>query len=456
MRPVGIDQAREAAAYALSRVLDDGAWAGPALSGALDGHTSLSERDKALVTELFYGALRFAGPLERSLLRGADKPTRGLDKRIRPHLLIAAYQLQHLQKRIPAHAAVDAAVSAIKRVRPGLDGFANALLRHLGSPLHELLKPGSTLVEIAEAWGVPMSLASAIAKDLPDDERAAAVAGLCDRPSSWAASFTSETVKTLESLATAVALGQPLARHAFVPGLLEVPGGRASHLPGFSEGQFIVVDPSAVLAVEAMGARAGQRVLDLCAASGSKSMLLARAGAHVTAVEQNAKRAKKITELARRLRMEVQVDVVVGDAADAALTSQQFDAVLLDAPCSGLGTTRRKPEVKLRSTDADVAAHVLLQARLFDAAASRVKPGGVLVYAVSSPLAVEGREQVKRFLVAHPDFERDALGPLLPWVPASALDVDGQLRLRPHQHDADAVFISRLRRNCPPDGPPGA
>src|SRR3954465_4079631 len=118
-RPVVVDNAREVAAAALGRVLDDGAWAAPALSSCLDA-SGLTDRDKGFATELFYGALRFAGPLETSILRGADKPGRGLDARIRPHLLIAAYQLQHLQERVPAHAAVDAAVNAVKRVRPGL------------------------------------------------------------------------------------------------------------------------------------------------------------------------------------------------------------------------------------------------------------------------------------------------------------------------------------------------
>ena len=413
MKPVIVDQAREAAAYALARVLDDGAWAGAALSAVLDTAT-MSERDKALCTELFYGALRFAGPLERSLLRGADKPGRGLDKRIRPHLLIAAYQLQHLQKRIPAHAAVDAAVSAVKRVRPGLDGFANALLRHLGSPLHELLKASSTLKEIAEAWGVPLPVAAAISEDLGDDERAAAVAGLCDRPTTWAVSFASASAEALGTLSP----GGPLACHALVPGMVEVPGGRVSALPGFAAGTFVVVDPGALLCTLALNAAPGQRVLDMCAAPGAKAMLMAKAGAHVTAVEQNAKRARKISDSARQLHIEVQVDVVVGDAGSIDLFAgasphfdSTFDAVLLDAPCTGLGSTRRKPEVKLRPLDDDVKQSAQLQARLFDAAAVRVKPGGVLVYAVCSPLPAEGREQVKRFLASHTDFAPEPCAP---------------------------------------------
>ncbi len=440
MKPVGVDPTRELAANVLGRVLEDGAYAGSSLSQALDG-AALSERDKALCTELFYGALRFAAPLERSLLRGADKPGRGLDKRIRPHLLIAAYQLQHMQKRIPAHAAVDAAVTAIKRVRPGLDGFANALLRHLGSPLHELLKPTSTLLDIAEAWGVPLALAAAVTEDLPSEERAAAVAGLCDRPTTWAASFASEGAAALSTAAP----GGPLARHAFVPGLIEVPGGRASALPGFAEGSFVVVDPGSALCALALGATAGTRVLDLCAAPGGKSMILTKAGAHVTAIEQNAKRAKKMTDLARRLQVEVQVDVVVGDAVSVSVAGP-FDAALLDAPCSGLGTVRRKPEVKLRPIDDDVKRSALLQARLLNAAAVQVKPGGVLVYAVCSPLPAEGRDQVQLFLASHPEFAREPLGPVLPFLPSSAFDACGQVRLRPHQHDADAFFICRLRR----------
>jgi len=429
-----VDGPREVAAQALSRVLDDGAWAQPALSAALDG-SGFSERDKGLVTELFYGALRFAAPLEASLLRAASKPQKGLDQRMRPHLLIAAYQLQHLSDRIPAHAAVSAAVAAIKRVRPGLDGFANALLRHLGSPLHQMLTPQSSLFEVCTAWGVPMALGRAVTASLPPLEHQAAIAGLQARPTTWALFFAPPTT-------------EGLVPHPFVPRMWALGGGRVDGQEGFKDGAFVVMDPGSVLSALALSPAAGARVLDLCAAPGGKSMILADAVAdtgRVVAVELQRRRAARIEENATRLGMRKRVEVKVVDANDLG-DADRADAVLLDAPCTGLGTTRRKPEIARRHTDADVAASATLQEQLFDKAASLTKEGGTLVYSVCSPLPEEGSLQVARFLTRHPDFEREHLSATLPFMPASAFDEHGQLRLIPHLHDADAFFVARLRR----------
>ena len=331
---------------------------------------------------------------------------------------------------MPAHAAVDAAVNAVKRVRPGLDGFANALLRKLGSPLHELLKPGAPLADIATAWGIPLPLAQAVTARLPIDEHASAIAGLCARPTTWAVSFLSATDETNHT------------HHAFVPGLVEVPGGKVTSLPGYADGAFVVADPGSVACASAVSARAGMKVLDLCAAPGTKSVLLRKAGADVVAVELNPKRAKKITENLRR--MKVEVELVIADAT--AFDIEPVDAVLLDAPCTGLGTTRRKPEIKLRRGDDDVTTNAKLQAKLLAAAALKVKPGGVLVYSVCSPMPDEGAHQIEAFLAGHPDFVRENLRDVLPWLPASAVDEEGQVRFLPHLHDADAFFIARLRR----------
>ncbi len=477
-RALFVDGPREVAARALARVLDDGGWAAPTLSSVLD-QSGLTERDRALATELFYGALRFAQPLERSLLRGADKPGRGLDARMRPHLLIAAYQLQHLSDRIPAHAAVDAAVTAVRRTRPGLEGFANALLRRLGSPLSALVAPDAPLAELAAAWGVPLPLAEAVVDGLPIAERSRALGGLCARPTTYAlwldrpapadphradphraAPHRADPHRVDEHQADDPGAGsEGAAPHAFVPRVTALPGGRVSDVDGFKDGGFVVMDPGSVLCALAVAARPGQRVVDLCSAPGGKAVVLAHAvgdTGRVVAVEQSEKRSKKIHDNARRLRLADRLDVVVGDAASddvharmrALLGSTTADAVLLDAPCSGLGTTRRKPEVKLRKTADDVAACVGLQRRLLDAASSLLGPGGVLVYSVCSPLPDEGTHQVTAFLATHPAFALEPLDEVMPFVPRDALDPQGCLRLLPHRHDADAFFVARLRRRA--------
>lgn len=447
-RPAAPEGPREVAAAALARVLDDKAWAQPTLSAALDA-SAMTERDKALATELFYGALRFAGPLEASLLRAASKPGRGLDVKIRPHLLVAAYQLQHLSDRIPAHAAVSAGVSAVKRVRPGLDGFANALLRHLGSPLHALLKPTASLKEVADAWGVPMHLARAVTAGHPVDEQQAIVAGLCARPSTWAV-FFGDTPTQVDGDA------EGLTPHAFVPRTFALGAGRVSAQPGFVDGGFLVMDPGSALCALAATPKAGDLVLDLCAAPGGKSMLLADAvgkDGRVVAVEKNQRRSERITDNSKRLNLRARVEVVVGDVGnlDGPLAEQGapldgYDVVLLDAPCSGLGTTRRKPEVKLNRSADDVAANVALQQLLLKSAATRVKPGGVLVYSVCSPMPEEGSAQIDAFLAANDAYVRERLDDVLPYLPKDSVDGHGQLRLLPNKHDADAFFIARLRR----------
>lgn len=423
---------RALAADVVARVLDDNAWAQPTLASAL-ATSRLDARDKALCTELVYGALRWAVPLEKSLLRSADKPGRGLDKRIRPHLLVAAYQLQHLGERIPAHAAVSEAVSAVRRVRPGLDGFANALLRRLGSPLHELLPESATPAELAESLGIPQALADAITEDLPVAEHRAALLALNGRPSTWALAMGS-----LPSDAT---------QHAFVPGMFKLDGGAVSDAPGFKEGGFLVLDPGSAVAALLVDAKAGQRVLDLCAAPGGKTALLARAVAPngtVLAVEQSERRAARIRENLARLHLAERAEIAVADAR--AFPAPPADAVLLDAPCSGLGTTRRKPEIKLRRSVQDIEENRAFQSALLDHAADLVKPGGVLVYSVCSPLPAEGRAHVERLLAARPEFVLEHARTALPWLPADAVDARGCVRLRPHAHDADAFFCARLRR----------
>lgn len=431
--------ARGIAAEVVGRVLDDGAWTQPALAAAL-ATSALEPRDRALATELTYGALRWAYSLEQSLLRSADKPGRGLDKKIRPHLLVAAYQIQHLHERIPAHAAVSEAVDAVRRVRPGLEGFANALLRRLGSPAHAILRPGTSIDAFADAVGVPRVLARAVAAGLSPLEASQAVLALNGRPTTWAIAFG--------------AVPGHAARHAFVPDMFALEGGAVQEHAGFAEGAFLVMDPGSAVAALLVAAAPGQRVLDLCAAPGSKTALLARAvrggsgAGRVVAVELQDKRAARVRDNVARVRVEAAVMVKVGDART--VTLDPADAVLLDAPCTGFGTTRRKPEIKLRRSEADIQGHAALQRELLERAAALVKPGGALVYSVCSPIPEEGSLPVERLLEAHPEFQLEDARQILPWLPKDSVDGRGFVRLLPHLHDADAFFCARLRKRHGP------
>ncbi len=441
---------REVAASVVARVLDDEAFIGPALDAALGREgAGWDARDRAFCTELAYGAVRWAVPLERSLLRGADKPGRGLDKRSRPHLLVAAYQLQHLEGRVPAHAAVNEAVAAVRKVRPGLAGFSNALLRKLGTAPHLQLRPDANASELALAFGVPQVLAEATLEDLPREEHYAALAALNERPSLALRFLGAEDA--LERYGEELSASSSEARpHLFVPRAFLVDGaGSPQSLPGWSEGRVLVQDPGSQVCALLVGAREGERVLDLCAAPGGKSALLARAVAaqgSVVAVEKDPRRAERIDENAARLGLKVRV--LVSDAGelpdDAAL--RDFDAVLLDAPCSGLGTVRRHPEIRLRRGDAAKGELPELQLRLLRAAAERVRPGGTLVYSVCTPLPSEGRDVVRAFLEHDTRFTVADPAATLPWLPADAITDEGFVRLHVHRHQADAFFAARLVR----------
>lgn len=431
--------ARRVAADVVARVLDDGAFTQPALSSALDA-CALDARDKALCTELAYGTLRWASSLEASLLRAADRPQRGLDTRMRPHLLVAAYQLQHLSERVPAHAAVSEAVDAVRAVRPGLAGFANALLRRLGSPLHATLPPAAPIAELADALGVPRPLAEAVAAGLSAQEAREALLALNGRPTTWA-----------------LVLGDPPAgtrRHRFVPGAFALEGGAVADHPDPAGGGWLVMDPGSAVCALLVGAQPGWRVLDLCAAPGGKSALLAGAvgdSGRVLAVEASGKRATRIGDNAARVRVRERVEVLVQDVRtlDATRLGGPIDAVLLDAPCSGLGSTRRKPETKLRHTDDDVRKSAELQRALLIHAAGLVRPSGVLVYSVCSPLPAEGPELVERVLADVPGLRLVDTRATLPCLPADAGDGRGAVRLLPHSHDCDAWYAARLVRDGP-------
>jgi 16S rRNA (cytosine967-C5)-methyltransferase len=439
--------ARQVAAEVVRRALDEGVYAG-ALLDALLSSTPLSDEDRALATELSYGTLRWAGALDESVRRALDKPQKKIDDRLRAHLLVAAYQLQHLSERIPAHAAVNEAVLNVKRERPGLAGFANAVLRHLGSAPHLQLKEGAPLDAIARATGTPLVLAQAIVDGLPVREHLPAVLALHARPplGVYVRGGRDRRVAFLEALQQRGVSARP---HAFVGGMALVDGaGAVPKLPGFDEGELIVVDPGSALTAQLVGAGRGDRILDLCAAPGTKTMLLADQVAptgSITAVELHETRARRIEENAARLTLPVQVRV--GDGTDRALLGEQeFDAVLVDAPCSGLGTTRRRPEIAWRVRTAEQEPIAALQRRLLDAGAERVREGGTLVYSVCTPVASEGIDIVRAFLVDHPNFTLERVSDVVRDLPASAVGPDGTLRTRPHAHDADAFFAARFTR----------
>ena len=419
--------ARELARRVLARVERGGAWATLALDGELS-KSGLDERDRRLAAELVYGVLRHRSRLDRTIAKYAD--LKRTPPAVRLALRVAAYQLLFLD-RVPAHAAVDDAVGAARAAGGAkLGGFANAVLRRIAAHGEPGLPSGQPeRLEIEHS--LPRWIVDELAGVLPAEELPAAAAALAAPAPLWARvnlrrATRAEVGEALVAEgATVEAVGEAALR---VDGLGD-PAASAS----FRRGLWTVQDLGAQRIVELAAPAPGATVLDACAGVGGKSSHLAErmgdTGA-IDAVDIVPQKLRLAAETAARLGHRA-VRTIPGDLLDPELPlAAAYDLVVLDAPCSGLGVLRRHPEAKWRLGPGDVAEMAALQARLLDASAARVAPGGLLVYAVCTFTEREGPAQVAGFLSRHPDFAADG-EPLRTW---------------PHRDGADAFFAQRLRR----------
>ena len=220
--------------------------------------------------------------------------------------------------------------------------------------------------------------------------------------------------------------------------------GQVTALPGYDSGDWWVQDAAAAIPARVLAARPGESVLDMCAAPGGKTMQLAATGAQVTALDISAARMARVA--ANLARTGLQADVVVGDA----LTHQgQYDAILLDAPCSATGTIRRHPDLPHAKDGAEFGALIALQAEMLDHALGLLKPGGRLVYCTCSLLPDEGEVQVEEALARHPGLRVDRAALDLPGIDPAWITEEGGLRLRPDQWadrgGMDGFYIACLR-----------
>jgi 16S rRNA (cytosine967-C5)-methyltransferase len=410
-RAAGVSPARRAAFDVLLRVFEEGAYADRALPAAVAG---LDDRDRALAQRLAYGAVQRRRTLDHAIGTLGRRRVERLDPPVRAALRLGAYQLGFVDG-VPRYAAVNESVELVRRA--GLERavpFANAVLRRLADGIRSLLHalPETTPVEAALKHSYPDWIAETWWRDLgPDDARALMRA-------------QNEAGVTVVRLLRGEIAGTP---DAVVP--------RAWHVDrideaALAEGRIWPQSAASQLVGLAVGSRAGDRVLDLCAAPGGKATMLA---GEVTAIEVNEARARELEETARRLSADrVRVVVADGRALPAELTG--FDRALVDAPCSGLGVLNRRPDLRWRAEPLPE-----LQLELLRAAAERVRPGGTIVYSVCT-IAADESEAV---------------------VDASGLEVDESLgdewpqfrhehrpefvQTLPHRHGTAGFFVARLR-----------
>jgi 16S rRNA (cytosine967-C5)-methyltransferase len=442
-RPAPRSGARDVAARVVSRVERDEAFAAAALEAELARAVQLDARDRALATELVYGSLRFAPWLLARIGEHVPRGVDSIDGRVRAHLVVAAYQLYFT--RVPAFAAVDDAVGAVRAMRgPRVGAFANAVLRKLAGKAAELGDPEreEALVASAPPWlraALERALSADGARDfLRSGTEAPAVALRVEQAAerdAWIARLRS-AVPDASFEAGRVSPRAVLARGA----------GRPNALPGWSEGAWTVQEEGAQLASLAVGARAGEVVLDACAGRGNKTSLLARAvqpGGAVDATDSAPAKLDRLGEELARLGLRARSTFAVDWSVGAGDVTGTYDRVLVDAPCSGAGTLRRRPEIGLRRDSGDLAEKARLQVAITARAAERVRPGGALVYVVCSVLREEAEDVVEAVLRQRPELAA------APFDAPEAIAIAGDaasFRLLPHVHGTDGYFVAMLRR----------
>ncbi len=393
--------AREVARRVLDRVQTGNAWATLALDGEL-ARAGLEERDRRLAAEIVYGVLRHRQRLDRALATHAD--LKRTPPRVLTALRVAAYQLLFLD-RVPGYAAVDDAVAATREVAGAkLAGFCNAVLRKLATAKEPPLPPpGRARLELEHsmpAWIIDELVA--IDPDLAD-ARAAAL----NQPAPLVG--RANTLRTTRDalIAQLVADGATAQPVDGLPMAIRFEGlGDPARSPSFQAGLWTVQDPGAQRVGELAAPRDGQRILDACAGVGGKSTHLAELAGdrvQIDAADQSKTKLELLAQTAARLGI-TSINAIACDLTDpAAPLAAQYDLVVLDAPCSGLGVLRRHPDAKWRVKPDDVPRVAIVQRKLLDAVVARLAPGGTLIYSVCTFTRAEGPEQIQALLLRHPE-----------------------------------------------------
>jgi 16S rRNA (cytosine967-C5)-methyltransferase len=420
-RPAG---ARDVALDALARV-DEGAYANLALPPLLR-RSGLPPADRAAVTDLVYGSLRMRAALDFALAPLSRQPLDRLEALVLRGLRLGAYEL--LFGGTAAHAAVAETVGAVARAgHRGQAGYVNAVLRRLATSPPAWPDPDRDPVGWATtrgshpAWIVEEALARL---GLP--ELRALVEADNTRPEVSLRATPGATTrdKLLAELAEA---GLPVRPSPLSPDCVILERGDPGPLAAVREGRAVVQDAASALVAPAVGARPGDLVADLAAGPGGKAGHLAALGARVLAVEIRPRRAGLVAQTAGRLGLTDRLHTVVADGRRPPLRPGGAGAALVDAPCSNLGSLRRRPEARWRHGPDDLPGLVELQLALLDAAVTVVRPGGTVLYSVCTWTRAETDGVVGRLLDGRDD-----------------LRLDSTRQLWPHRDGADGMFLARL------------
>lgn len=440
-----VKTARETALRVLISCRTNGAWTDAALKAQL-GRDGLSGSEAALCSHIVYGVMQNRILLDFYIGAYCSQKPEHLQPPLLEILRIGAYQILFLEK-VPDSAAVNTSVELAKLAKRGqAAGLVNAVLRKISQNKDTLpaIPERDEVQYLSIRYSHPRWLVKRLLPLLGREETEAFLAA--DN------AVAPLTIQINPLKTTAEALMDELAEsgiaaepHSWVPGCLELTGaGDLTRIPAFQAGKFLVQDPAARLVSVAADLKSGQKVLDVCAAPGGKSFSAAFSmedHGTILACDLHENKLKRIREGAARLGLSsVETTTADGRRKNSAWVDA-FDTVLVDAPCSGLGIIRKKPDARYKKVD-DLFALPVIQTAILDNAASYVRPGGLLVYSTCTILPEENSQVTDAFLTEHPDFSRETFS-LCPPVG----ETDGQVTLWPQRHGTDGFYICRMRRH---------
>lgn len=414
--------------------------------------TELKPVDQGLLVNLVYGSIQHRLSLDFYLepfIKGKK-----LEPWIRSLLRMTVYQMLYLE-RIPDHAAINEAVNIAKlNGHAGLAGLVNGVLRNFR---RQELRSLDTVTDPVEALSIQYSVApwivALLQKQYDQASLADLLASLNQRPRLTARIQTHPNERD-QILAQLTAAGYQVEAGNLSPYAIESLDGRILESPAFQAGRLTIQDESSMLVAPIGRPVAGQRLLDACSAPGGKATHMAyllEAG-HLDALDISQAKLDLVAGHMDRLGLSQQEGLTISLHATNALdfmppSGTLYDIIYLDAPCSGLGLMRRKPEIKYTKQASDIEALSSLQSQLLDHVANLLKPGGTLVYSTCTLAQAENRDQVKAFLARRPDFQLSPIG-AEEVQGASVLAADGMIEVLPQDYLTDGFFIARMTKSA--------
>ena len=436
-------------AFKILKSVAAGAYADVALQRCLS--PDLAPLDRKLVTELAYGVIRRQRTLDTLISRFAKKPADKQPPELRWILQLGLYQLRYLDQ-IPQAAAIHSTVELSKEMKlGGLSKVVNGILRQYQRQAQKsdpLQLPDWVVSKLGVQHSYPDWMIEVWLQQIGADE----TAQLCD----WMSrnpkiDLRINTLKTTQD-AVQASLAAKDIKTASIPGLVnalrfESRPGKMSDLPGFKEGHWMVQDASAQLVSHLVDPKPDEVILDLCAAPGGKTLHLASLmgdRGKIWACDPTKSRLKKIQQNIDRMGIQ-SVSLVQGDGRQISEQIQEVDAVLIDAPCSGLGTLHRHADARWRQTPDSVKELSTLQLELLAAAAQRLKTGGRMIYSTCTLHPSENEQAVAKFLADYPNFVLDAVDPEHPVYNYQGAQ-PGTYKVWPHRNDMDGFYMARFKK----------